>query len=49
MNSMKSNLAQIDGVLPAITKSRASLQGVLHRYLDPKLYEEALLGTEETK
>ncbi|KAM7208501.1 CENP-Q, a CENPA-CAD centromere complex subunit domain containing protein [Naviculisporaceae sp. PSN 640] len=49
MNSMKSNLAQIDGVLPAITKSKASLQGVLHRYLDPKLYEEVLLGKEETK
>lgn len=47
MNSMKSNLAQIDGVLPAITKSKISLQGVLHQYLDPKLCEEVLFGKDE--
>lgn len=46
MNSMRSNMLQIDGVLPAITKSRALLQGVLHRHLDPKLYDEVLLGKE---
>ncbi|KAK4207598.1 CENP-Q, a CENPA-CAD centromere complex subunit-domain-containing protein [Rhypophila decipiens] len=49
MNSMKSNLAQIDGVLPAINKSKASLQGVLYSYLDPELYEEVLFGKKEKK
>ncbi|KAM7216860.1 CENP-Q, a CENPA-CAD centromere complex subunit domain containing protein [Rhypophila decipiens] len=49
MNSMKSNLAQIDGVLPAINKSKASLQGVLYSHLDPELYEEVLFGKKEKK
>ena len=44
MESMRSNLQQIDGVLPAIAKSRAALQGVLHQYLDPAQYDQAVLG-----
>ncbi|KAK4454935.1 CENP-Q, a CENPA-CAD centromere complex subunit-domain-containing protein [Podospora aff. communis PSN243] len=44
MESMKGNLQQIDGVLPAIVKTRAALQGVLHRYLDPIQYDQAVLG-----
>ncbi|KAK0639362.1 CENP-Q, a CENPA-CAD centromere complex subunit-domain-containing protein [Cercophora newfieldiana] len=44
MESMKGNLQQIDGVLPAIVKTRAALQGVLHRYLDPLQYDQAVLG-----
>jgi len=44
MESMKGNLQQIDGVLPAIVKTRAALQGVLHRYLDPAQYDQAVLG-----
>ncbi|KAK0705384.1 CENP-Q, a CENPA-CAD centromere complex subunit-domain-containing protein [Lasiosphaeris hirsuta] len=44
MESMKGNLKQIDGVLPAIVKSKAALQGVLHQYLDPAQYDQAVLG-----
>ncbi|KAK0613748.1 CENP-Q, a CENPA-CAD centromere complex subunit-domain-containing protein [Immersiella caudata] len=44
MESMKGNLQQIDGVLPAIVKTRAALQGVLHWYLDPAQYDQAVLG-----
>lgn len=41
---MKSNLGQIEGVLPAIAKSRAALQGTLCEHLDPQQYEQVLLG-----
>ncbi|KAK3315369.1 CENP-Q, a CENPA-CAD centromere complex subunit-domain-containing protein [Apodospora peruviana] len=44
MKSMKGNLQQIDGVLPAIAKSKAALQGVLFKYLDPQQYDQVLLG-----
>ncbi|SPQ27263.1 ed9861df-e52d-4c43-86db-f7506a82d843 [Thermothielavioides terrestris] len=44
MESMRSNLAQIEGVLPAIAKSRAALQGVLCELLSPEQYEQVLLG-----
>ncbi|KAK4146438.1 CENP-Q, a CENPA-CAD centromere complex subunit-domain-containing protein, partial [Dichotomopilus funicola] len=44
MESMKSNLSQIDGVLPAIARSRAALQGALCEHLDPEQYEQVLLG-----
>ncbi|KAK3344154.1 CENP-Q, a CENPA-CAD centromere complex subunit-domain-containing protein [Lasiosphaeria hispida] len=44
MESMKGNLQQINGVLPAIAKSKAALQGVLHQYLDPVQYDQAVLG-----
>ncbi|KAL2185501.1 hypothetical protein L209DRAFT_766245 [Thermothelomyces heterothallicus CBS 203.75] len=44
MESMKNNLSQIEGVLPAIARSRAALQGVLCEHLDPEQYEQVLLG-----
>ncbi|KAH6622775.1 CENP-Q, a CENPA-CAD centromere complex subunit-domain-containing protein [Chaetomium tenue] len=44
MESMKSNLGQIEGVLPAIAKSRAALQGTLCEHLEPEQYEQVLLG-----
>jgi CENP-Q, a CENPA-CAD centromere complex subunit len=44
MESMKGNLQQIEGVLPAIAKSRAALQEVLHKHLDAQQYEQVLLG-----
>jgi hypothetical protein len=44
MESMRSNLGQIEGVVPAIVKSRAALQGTLCEYLDPEQYEQVLLG-----
>jgi hypothetical protein len=44
MESLKGNLQQIDGVLPAIVKTRAALQGVLHEYLDPPQFDQAVLG-----
>ncbi|KAL2024283.1 hypothetical protein VTK56DRAFT_8765 [Thermocarpiscus australiensis] len=44
MESMRSNLGQIEGVLPAIAKSRAALQGVLCQYLDPEQYDQVVLG-----
>jgi len=47
MNSLRSNLKQIDGVLPAIRKTKGSLQGVLHGLLDLEQYHEVLLGKEE--
>ncbi|KAK4098243.1 hypothetical protein N658DRAFT_477523 [Parathielavia hyrcaniae] len=44
MESMGSNLGQIEGVLPAIAKTRAALQGTLCEYLDSEQYEQVLLG-----
>lgn len=44
MDSMKGNLQQIDGVIPAITKSKAALQRILHQNLDAQQYEQVLLG-----
>ncbi|CAK7228672.1 hypothetical protein SBRCBS47491_006985 [Sporothrix bragantina] len=44
MDSMKANLQQIDGVVPAIIQSKAALQHVLHERLDPLQYERILLG-----
>ncbi|KAK0747478.1 CENP-Q, a CENPA-CAD centromere complex subunit-domain-containing protein [Apiosordaria backusii] len=44
MESMRGNLSQIDGVVPAIQKSRAALQGVLGRYLSEEAYEAVVLG-----
>ncbi|KAL1896849.1 hypothetical protein Sste5346_004483 [Sporothrix stenoceras] len=44
MDSLKSNLQQIDGVLPAIVQSKAALQHVLHERLEPEMYERVLLG-----
>jgi hypothetical protein len=44
MESMRSNLAQIDGVLPAIAKTKAALQGALCQYMDPVQYDQVVLG-----
>lgn len=44
MESMKGNLKPIDGVLPAIVKSKAALQQVLLKHLDDEQYENVLLG-----
>ncbi|KAL2117221.1 hypothetical protein VTJ04DRAFT_9389 [Mycothermus thermophilus] len=44
MESMQNNLGQIQGILPAIAKSRAALQGTLCEYLDPEQYEQVVLG-----
>lgn len=44
MESLKSNLQQIGGVVPAITKSKAALQQVLLKHLDEEQYSKVLLG-----
>ncbi|KAK0706371.1 CENP-Q, a CENPA-CAD centromere complex subunit-domain-containing protein [Lasiosphaeria miniovina] len=44
MESMKDNLQQIDGIVPAIAKSKAALQGVLQQHLDPQQYNRVVLG-----
>ena len=44
MESMRSNLQQIEGVIPGIAKSKGALQAVLHRHLTPQQYDQALLG-----
>lgn len=44
MESMKGNLQQIGGVVPAITKSKGALQQVLLKHLDKEQYETILLG-----
>ncbi|KAK7920621.1 hypothetical protein PG985_008643 [Apiospora marii] len=44
MESMRSNLQQIEGVAPAIAESRAALKMVLMPNLDPAAYEKVLLG-----
>ncbi|EGS23100.1 uncharacterized protein CTHT_0015890 [Thermochaetoides thermophila DSM 1495] len=45
MESIRSNLGQIDGVLPAIERSKAALQATLAKYLDREQYEQVVLGT----
>lgn len=44
MESMKGNLQQIGGVVPAIIKSKAALQQVLLKHVDAEQYESTLLG-----
>lgn len=44
MDSLRGNLEQIDGVLPAMIQSKAALQHVLHERLEPQQYERILLG-----
>lgn len=44
MESMKGNLQQIGGVVPAITKSKAALQQVLLKHLGDEQYERILIG-----
>jgi hypothetical protein len=44
MESMKGNLAQVHGVLPALAEGKATLQSVLQRQLDHTQYEKVLLG-----
>lgn len=44
MRSMKDNLQQIEGVVPAIAQSKATLQQVLLKHLDEERYESVLLG-----
>lgn len=44
MESLKSNLHQVDGVVPAITKSKAALQQVLLKHLGEEQYGRVLLG-----
>lgn len=44
MESMRSNLDQIEGIVPAIVESRAALQDVLHGRLDTQHYQQLVLG-----
>ncbi|KAK7948706.1 uncharacterized protein PG986_009592 [Apiospora aurea] len=44
MESMRSNLQQVEGVAPAIAESRAALKTVLMPNLDQAAYEKVLLG-----
>ncbi|KAJ0124641.1 hypothetical protein J7T55_005981 [Diaporthe amygdali] len=44
MESMQSNLQQTDGVVPAISRSKAALQQVVLKYLDEDQYDKVLLG-----
>lgn len=43
MESIKANLEQISGVVPAIARSKAALQQVLLKHLDNEKYESVLL------
>lgn len=44
MESLRSNLQQIEGVVPAIVQSKAALQTVLQRHLDAGQMERIVLG-----
>ncbi|KAI3395800.1 hypothetical protein diail_883 [Diaporthe ilicicola] len=44
MDSMQGNLQQIDGVIPAISRSKAALQQVVLKHLDEEQYDKLLLG-----
>ncbi|KAJ2895538.1 Kinetochore protein fta7 [Zalerion maritima] len=44
MDSIGENLKQIIGVVPAIERTRAALQGVLHERLDGESYGRVVLG-----
>ncbi|KAH7627168.1 CENP-Q, a CENPA-CAD centromere complex subunit-domain-containing protein [Sordaria sp. MPI-SDFR-AT-0083] len=44
MESMRGNLEQIEGVVPAIEKTKGALQGVLQKYLDEKQHEQVVFG-----
>lgn len=44
MESMQGNLQQIDGVVPAISRSKAALQQLIQEHLDEEQYDKVLLG-----
>lgn len=44
MESMQGNLQQIDGVVPAISRSKAALQQLMQKHLDEEQYDKVLLG-----
>lgn len=44
MESMRGNLEQVEGVVPAMEKTRGVLQGVLQKYLDEKQFEQVVFG-----
>ncbi|EAA34396.2 hypothetical protein GE21DRAFT_3097 [Neurospora crassa] len=44
MESMRGNLEQIEGVVPAMEKTKGALQGVLQKYLDDKQYDQVVFG-----
>ncbi|KAI1497430.1 CENP-Q, a CENPA-CAD centromere complex subunit-domain-containing protein [Biscogniauxia marginata] len=44
MESMRGNLQQIDGIVPAIAKSRAFLSAALQQHLDREVLEGVVLG-----
>lgn len=44
MESIKTNLQQVDGIVPQLARGRAALQDVLFRYLSQEQYERVVLG-----
>ena len=44
VESMKTNLAQVDGIVPQMDISRAALRTVLQEHLDQTVYDQVVLG-----
>jgi hypothetical protein len=44
MDSIKTNLQQVDGLLPQMAHTKAALRRVLNQHLDQKSYQKAVLG-----
>ncbi|KAH7320088.1 CENP-Q, a CENPA-CAD centromere complex subunit-domain-containing protein [Stachybotrys elegans] len=42
--SISTNLQQVEGIVPQLSRSKAMLQDVLQRYLDASQYEQVVLG-----
>ncbi|KAG5969896.1 hypothetical protein E4U55_001931, partial [Claviceps digitariae] len=44
VDNIRANLEQTDHLAPHLARSRAALRAVLLRHLDPRLYEQVVLG-----
>lgn len=44
MESIQGNMAQIDGLVEAMSRTQAAVQSTLFGHMNSRLYEEVVLG-----
>jgi hypothetical protein len=44
LDSMQNNYKQVEGILPAMDETEASIRAALLKHIDPQRYEQVILG-----